>query len=508
MRRTISRSLFLLILVAVVFIPQNRPAQYPQLARNPEIESPATRLTWKHFNRVTSDLKFHDRFTIHRALTTAFQIWNADPHPPSSLNESTRSDLRAAFSAGVQDLDAAARKSALQFLIAIGARSPSSVRLVLICLVDEDPQVRDQAAKAANILFTAGKDDTEFVQAVLQVLKQYPIDPPLCAVATAYVSRMGKPGQSLATDLAITQLASAYTQATWFFQDRIVEYTSPTPVVPPQPSEAQANAMKHAAAIIPATVILPHPFQSEAMSINNALANGARAAHVKIVELMADDKTGELRMKLAEQIVKEPTRFNRNEIVIDLLDKEIELSPQVLKAMQLDVQILMPNFAKLLQQQKTPVTLATLHTLKTIGLEGEEIRTSLTPLLNSPNDNILYSAAELLGRQDILKRAIIPQLIEDLRSESPDQRSIAARQLDELKLEPEILTKALIRAVDRRDMAARTGLISAIESAYYTRSDSIEMLKRIAEQPNDPERNFARAALRELDLTRAQNDAK
>lgn len=514
MRRMFSRSVVLFASAVFLVSSQIVLAEYPDLTRQREGESGNARSSseasesWGQFNQIASEIKSSDRFVRNRGLTRAFHIWKADPHPPGSLDEGICSDLRAAFSGSVEDLNAVGRINALQFLSAIGARSPGSVRLVLVCLADEDADVRALAAKAGNVIFSSGKDEAAILEAARVVLEENQDDRVLCAAASGYVSRMGEKGRSIAADLAIGQLASVYRETNWFFRDRTGGKADGMVAVP-HPSGAKVQAIEHALAIGPPPVVLPYPYESEAAAINRALADGPKAAEAKIVELIGDSRTDELRMKLAKLVVKESSRFNRHAIVVDLLGMGFEFSPQVLKAMQLDVAAVMPLLAKLLQEPRMPVVLVTLHALKTIGLDGDEIRKSLAVLLDSRNDAVLYAAADLLGRQDILKRSIIPQLLEDLRSESPDRRSIAARQLDELKLEPEILTKALIRAVDRRDMAARTGLISAVESAYYTRGDCMEMLKRDSERRDDVgARNFARAALREMDLTRAQNDAK
>jgi hypothetical protein len=93
----------------------------------------------------------------------------------------------------------------------------------------------------------------------------------------------------------------------------------------------------------------------------------------------------------------------------------------------------------------------------------------------------------------------IPPLLKEPRNADVTRRMIAARRLDDLGVEPKEITAALLRAVDRRDMPAREGLINALESAHIKRRKTLEMLDQTAAQQDDLTlRAYARAALREI----------
>jgi hypothetical protein len=74
-------------------------------------------------------------------------------------------------------------------------------------------------------------------------------------------------------------------------------------------------------------------------------------------------------------------------------------------------------------------------------------------------------------------------------------------QLHEAKVVPAEITAPLMRAVDRRDMAAREGLVLAVERCVATGRPADEVLKAFAD---DREADaYARAGLRELATTKA-----
>jgi hypothetical protein len=121
-------------------------------------------------------------------------------------------------------------------------------------------------------------------------------------------------------------------------------------------------------------------------------------------------------------------------------------------------------------------------------------------MLTNPDDAVRYAAAELLGRADVMKQMRLSALLKDLRGNSPTLRLTAARQLDELSVEPKALTAALVRAIERRDMPVREGILLALERAYASGHDALETLKLLADtdDADGPTRAYARAALREV----------
>jgi len=94
--------------------------------------------------------------------------------------------------------------------------------------------------------------------------------------------------------------------------------------------------------------------------------------------------------------------------------------------------------------------------------------------------------------------ARVPDLVADCRADSPTLRETAARQLHELELCPKPVTPALLRAVAALDMAAREGLLRAIERAYAAQSDPVLSLQAAADATDSATRAYARAALRQL----------
>jgi hypothetical protein len=173
-------------------------------------------------------------------------------------------------------------------------------------------------------------------------------------------------------------------------------------------------------------------------------------------------------------------------------------SPQVLQALNLDGARVCEQMAQILRNLKTPRS-AALQTVAYTGLHGPEIRPALEPLLGDADGAVRLAAVEPLERKDVIARMRVPAILRDLRSDDIDRRMIAARLLDELGVEPKEITAALHRAVDRRDMPAREGLIAALESAHATRRNTLDVLHQTADQQTDlTPRAYARAALREV----------
>jgi hypothetical protein len=74
-----------------------------------------------------------------------------------------------------------------------------------------------------------------------------------------------------------------------------------------------------------------------------------------------------------------------------------------------------------------------------------------------------------------------------------------------VNLEPKEVTAALVRATESGNYAARQGLIAALDLANTENQNPLELLKKTAaDQTSSAARAFARAALREIDLTQAK----
>jgi hypothetical protein len=94
----------------------------------------------------------------------------------------------------------------------------------------------------------------------------------------------------------------------------------------------------------------------------------------------------------------------------------------------------------------------------------------------------------------------VVDLLDDLRADSATLRETAARQVESLgTFSPEV-TGALRRAVAKRDMAAREGLVRAIERAAATGRPAIDELRATASAAvESTSRTMARAGLHEVD---------
>ena len=404
-----------------------------------------------------------------------------------SLDEDTRSNLRAGLSYCAADLSSAERKAAMELLSAVGAQSSESVPLVLVCLTDKDSAVVTLAAGVADRLFPVDVDEPEVLNEAVRAVARFKDVPKLSTVAGNRLARMGPKAQAAAIDIAVAQLA------------RVESSLSPLLAATPGDRNMVLQSLPP---------VVRAPFVTELDTLRSLFAINANDAQLYAIHLLNSDDP-RLGVMAAEVIGTAPAQIDRIAILLGTIARGKIQSARVLNALRVDPKAACPHIASFLKSKEQEVLLAALHALKTIGVEGDKINPALAGLLHHPNDEILYAAAQLLGRQDILARAVIPSLIHDLRSHSPDRRIVAARQLDELKVEPDVITKALIRAVDRGDMPVRQGLIAAIDSAYTARKETVDMLKQAADQSSaGGSRAFARAALREIDLTKAQNEEK
>jgi hypothetical protein len=374
---------------------------------------------------------------------------------------------------------------------AINPGGPESVPLLLYCLSDKDPEVAKAAAKVAGKLFTPENDSDDMVWAVAQTVAHYQSTTAILAAAAAQLMRMGPKGKSAAIDLAVLQLAQSYAKATASLRHRPIGRAIEAAIIADQKRWS--------------------PYYEQVDSIRRLAVTSSKKAQDKVVELIAEQKdNSNLHQKLAELITDTNLHLDNDDIFRGLIVAgRPAQAAEMFNLLHVKPEHGSQQISGLLESEDASVRFAALRTLKMLGLDVNAFHAALTVLLKDPADDVLYAAAGLLGRKDILSRAMIPGLLADLRSQSPNRRSIAARQLDDMHLEPEEITKALIRAVDRRDMPSRQGLINAIQSAYAARADGMETLKQTAERSADPSaRSFARAALREMDLTKAENEVK
>lgn len=175
--------------------------------------------------------------------------------------------------------------------------------------------------------------------------------------------------------------------------------------------------------------------------------------------------------------------------------------PEVITTLKPDPEQFSGRLLELLHSDKASVRRAAAIALSASGLKGDSVRLAIQPLLRDPDNEIRQTAARVLNTPDAIARAQIPDLIDRLRSDAPHDRHVAALQLQNLDIEPKAFTRALLRAVEDGDFAARLGLVQALEVANAAGGDPLEVLRTMAgdQKLEKDARAFARAALREVE---------
>jgi hypothetical protein len=132
-------------------------------------------------------------------------------------------------------------------------------------------------------------------------------------------------------------------------------------------------------------------------------------------------------------------------------------------------------------------------------VDSEDVRKALSPLVEHADVELRIAAARLLGRDDVLVRERVPELLRALRSDDPEARCRAANGIHLAGVFDARVTAALVRATERRDLAAREGLTLAVERGWAAKREPIEVLRELAgREGTGREMVYARAALREL----------
>lgn len=179
--------------------------------------------------------------------------------------------------------------------------------------------------------------------------------------------------------------------------------------------------------------------------------------------------------------------------------------PTVIRALKLDPEPLSQAVISFLATGDVPVCRAAVQTLQVTGIKGDPIRAALAPLIRNADPEIRHGAAQVLNTPEALARSKFPDLLNDIRANSLSARQLAARQLDELGLEPKEATAALIRAVESGNYAARQGLLAALNTANTTSQNPLDLLKKTAAADTpSADRAFARAAIHEIELSKTK----
>jgi hypothetical protein len=241
-------------------------------------------------------------------------------------------------------------------------------------------------------------------------------------------------------------------------------------------------------------------YRFDLVTLFTALPFGRDLLTERLLPLMNSDDPG-LRRLAGTFISANRARYHPLRFVEQSIANGYPVGPDTLEAMELDLTSVCDTLAAIFKSPDTiPIAhVAAAQTVRSIGLHGDAIRGLANSLLEDEDEDVRYIAGELFNRPDIMNRARVPALLKDLRNDSPTRRMTAANQLESLGVEPKEITTALIRAVKQGDMAAREGLLRAIDRAYAARANSLDTLRKLATEPDqhDPTtRAYARAALR------------
>jgi hypothetical protein len=428
------------------------------------------------------ELMLDGRHRPRDILAAALLLWNKS-HGVAiegfpSLDAAAKSSLILGLDQAFASFNAPRRRLAAELADAIDFDYPAT-RMVLLGLADGDTQLRAVMQKRADKLFVPGSKDRTVISDLVETLTRPNPSPWLGAVGERCLERMGPAARSMAIDLTLARLVEGYPEAlftliSWSAMD--------TPL----------------AKAVAALGEIPSSHRIELVRFLKDLAIAPDLVQAHAVLLLCDDDRP-LRERGASLIAAAGDRVDRHAAVVAGIQSGKPLSPATLKLLDLNPGIINPQLMPLLAAKEARVRLAACGVLKVTGLAGDGVGPAAEALLTDPDDDVCIAAAELLGRSDILTWMRIPPLLKELRNADVTRRMIAARRLDDLGVEPKEITAALLRAVDRRDMPAREGLINALESAHIKRRKTLEMLDQTAAQQDDLTlRAYARAALREI----------
>jgi hypothetical protein len=233
------------------------------------------------------------------------------------------------------------------------------------------------------------------------------------------------------------------------------------------------------------------------------------AAHtsnpVAVADLLTHPEPG-IRLEAAWAVAALKERLNALRAVDVVVGRGGYMDPDVVRAMGLTTDDLAPRLRPYIQTRangsRAPVgqRVAALEVLKGTGAPATAGgRAELEALLDDPDLETRVAAAELLGDPAAMARVRLAGWVRDLRSDALSARVLAARQIQGSGAYDSAFCAALVRAVERRDMAVREGLTRALERSAKRREAPDAVLRALAADEADPTtRAYARAALRAL----------
>ncbi|MDB5320639.1 MAG: hypothetical protein JWN40_2270 [Phycisphaerales bacterium] len=382
-------------------------------------------------------------------------------------------------------MGAAERKRSLE--IAASYRYiPELMPLLLIAAADPDASVRDAARELAGRFMNTRPIRNPATKELVRLLERPNLPAKVIDAAERQLDVAGPAARAAAAGWALSDIAINREAATRALQALHAD-DSPLAKLASRAAELQS------------------PYQSILESLFIELPFAGDSVIERAIPLLTS-KDQKLRRLAGSFVAADRNRCDPMRVVQACIDTGLPLAPDALESMGLDSTSVCDHLATILKSPKTiPIArVAAAQALRSIGLHGDAIRNLANSLLDDDDEEVRYIAGELFNRQDIMNRARIPALLRDLRNDSPTRRMTAANQLDSLGVEPKEITAALIRAVKQGDMPAREGLLRVIDHAYTARTNSLDTLKNLAADTDEPDpktRAYARAALRAVATT-------
>jgi HEAT repeat protein len=450
---------------------------------------------WNDFSDVRAALKSDIPYAQDAAVRGALKIWAARRALPTDRNRAgiveVEDKLFEVFYDVFPKLSAGERACALEFGIALDVNNPRLLPLFIEALCDDDDRVKALAQTAAD-RFTVSTDHVDhgvIGQLVKMAIRQKEAPKP-AGLAQKYINAMGAESQAMAVRWALYYLATG--------DGRAEEYL-PKTTDPDKSLIAAANFVAHCN---------DAAMRARLRDVFEAFAHDPRTARAILVRALIDRNCA-LATLAAQLAATSKETFDPPALVdaaiLALPDAplgDLQFCEAALSALRLDPPATCNRMVPHLKDTVAARRHAALRVLKATGLVGAEIRPIVESLLDDSDDAIRYAAADVLGRTDILARAAIPGLLVELGDDDPAVRAGAAQRLDALGIEPREITAALVRATQERNMPVRHGLVLAMKRAYASRQNSLEVLRRLAGDDQDPTtRAYCRAALRELERT-------
>jgi hypothetical protein len=459
--------------------------------------------TWDDFPRAAVFLGMQSPELRRLGALAAVRIWDTTGKLPTDMNRLFVNDARGSLLGALSDtlpaMTPAQRKSAVALGIAVDAAHADAAPLLFVALADPDAAVRAQAKPAADQLFRPDQTNVRALR-TLAAAAQGGGPTTGSTAAQEYIRNLEPPGTHIVGRILAHRVAIG-----WDPLEQAIRAVGAIPHIRAATSIAKEAVIEHRNRL--AAVIDP---DLDPTAVRLALFRllmdadavlGEKAARLALADPMTFDPPALLDAAIA---VQADPAFPALRVLATA-----DLPADAAAARAPAVGAAAARLRPWLRFGTAGQAMAALQLAAVIEPTGETVVATLGPelnrLLETENENLRLTAARLLGRYDVITHARIPHLLADLRSDHHSTRALAARQFDEMGLEPRAVTAALVRAVDRRDLAARVGLTEALAAAHAQRRAALDVLKERAarsDPANAAARAYARAALREVEAAK------